>query len=169
MTTRLVRKVQALGVPVIYFGVNTATLLPAMRETGADVIGLDWRVPLDQGWSALGHGVAVQGNLDPILLFALRRICSASGCARFSSKPADGQDTSSISATASSPARRLKMCSEWCSTCANTGPLTEVIPVPDNASPRQAVLLLAHGTPQSLDEIPEYLEQCHRGRPCPNL
>ena len=70
VTTRLVRKVQALGVPVIYFGVDTATLLPAMRETGADVIGLDWRVPLDQGWSTLGHSVAVQGNLDPILLFA---------------------------------------------------------------------------------------------------
>jgi uroporphyrinogen decarboxylase len=70
ITTRLVRKVQALGVPVIYFGVDTATLLPAMRETGADVIGLDWRTPLDQGWSALGHAVAVQGNLDPITLFA---------------------------------------------------------------------------------------------------
>src|ERR1035438_3879821 len=41
-----------------------------MRETGADVIGLDWRVPLDQGWSTLGHTVAVQGNLDPIMLFA---------------------------------------------------------------------------------------------------
>jgi uroporphyrinogen decarboxylase len=70
VTTRLVRQVQALGVPVIYFGVDTATLLPAMRETGADVIGLDWRVPLDEAWSTLGHGVAVQGNLDPILLFA---------------------------------------------------------------------------------------------------
>jgi uroporphyrinogen decarboxylase len=70
VTTRLVRRVQALGVPVIYFGVDTATLLPAMRETGADVIGLDWRVPLDQGWATLGHAVAVQGNLDPITLFA---------------------------------------------------------------------------------------------------
>jgi uroporphyrinogen decarboxylase len=70
VTTRLVRRVQALGVPVIYFGVDTATLLPAMRETGADVIGLDWRVPLDQGWTTLGHAVAVQGNLDPITLFA---------------------------------------------------------------------------------------------------
>src|ERR1700744_787248 len=70
VTTGLVRKVQALGVPVIYFGVDTATLLPAMRETGADVIGLDWRTPLDQGWSTLGHRVAVQGNLDPITLFA---------------------------------------------------------------------------------------------------
>ena len=70
VTTRLVRRVQELGVPVIYFRRDTATLLPAMRETGADVIGLDWRVPLDQGWSTLGHSVAVQGNLDPITLFA---------------------------------------------------------------------------------------------------
>src|SRR5208283_335882 len=69
-TTDLISRIRALGVPVIYFGVDTATLLPAMRETGADVIGLDWRVPLDQGWSALGHAVAVQGNLDPITLFA---------------------------------------------------------------------------------------------------
>jgi uroporphyrinogen decarboxylase len=70
ITTLFIRKVQALGVPVIYFGVDTATLLPLMRETGADVIGLDWRVPLDQAWSTLGSNVAVQGNLDPILLFA---------------------------------------------------------------------------------------------------
>jgi uroporphyrinogen decarboxylase len=41
-----------------------------MRETGADVLGLDWRTPLDQAWRTLGHGVAVQGNLDPITLFA---------------------------------------------------------------------------------------------------
>jgi uroporphyrinogen decarboxylase len=70
ITTRLVQAVQALGVPVIYFGVDTASLLPAMRETGADVLGLDWRTPLDEGWSALGHACAVQGNLDPITLFA---------------------------------------------------------------------------------------------------
>jgi uroporphyrinogen decarboxylase len=41
-----------------------------MAETGAEVIGLDWRVPLDEGWSAVGHKRAVQGNLDPALLFA---------------------------------------------------------------------------------------------------
>jgi uroporphyrinogen decarboxylase len=41
-----------------------------MKETGADVIGLDWRIPLDEGWSRLDHGCAVQGNLDPVLLFA---------------------------------------------------------------------------------------------------
>ena len=69
-TKILVREVQALGVPVIYFGVDTASLLPAMRETGADVLGLDWRVPLDEGWRSLEYACAVQGNLDPITLFA---------------------------------------------------------------------------------------------------
>jgi uroporphyrinogen decarboxylase len=67
---RLVRAVQQLGVPVIYFGVETAGLLRQMAATGADVIGLDWRQPLDEGWRAVGHGHAVQGNLDPITLFA---------------------------------------------------------------------------------------------------
>jgi uroporphyrinogen decarboxylase len=51
---RLVRAVQQMGVPVIYFGVETAGLLPQMAATGADVIGLDWRQPLDQGWRAVG-------------------------------------------------------------------------------------------------------------------
>jgi uroporphyrinogen decarboxylase len=69
-TKELVERVKALGVPVIYFGVDTASLLPTMRETGADVIGLDWRVPLDEGWKAVGEGCGVQGNLDPIALFA---------------------------------------------------------------------------------------------------
>jgi uroporphyrinogen decarboxylase len=67
---RLVRAVEAMGVPVIYFGVETAGLLGQMAETGADVIGLDWRQPLDEGWRAVGHAHAVQGNLDPITLFA---------------------------------------------------------------------------------------------------
>jgi uroporphyrinogen decarboxylase len=67
---RLVRAVQAMGVPVIYFGVETAGLLAEMAATGADVIGLDWRQPLDEGWRAVGHAHAVQGNLDPITLFA---------------------------------------------------------------------------------------------------
>jgi uroporphyrinogen decarboxylase len=58
------------GVPVIHFGTNTTTLLPLMKRAGGDVIGLDWRIPLDDGWSLLREDVAVQGNLDPITLFA---------------------------------------------------------------------------------------------------
>ena len=60
------------GVPVIHFGTGTATLLELMREAGGDVIGLDWRVRLDEGWQRVGHDVAVMGNLDPITLFASR-------------------------------------------------------------------------------------------------
>jgi uroporphyrinogen decarboxylase len=69
-TTELVQALKSTGVPVIYFGTDTATLLPAMQETGADVIGLDWRIPLDEGWQRLGYRSAVQGNLDPVALFA---------------------------------------------------------------------------------------------------
>ncbi|MFZ0285522.1 MAG: uroporphyrinogen decarboxylase [Terriglobales bacterium] len=68
--TQLVTRLRATGAPVIYFGTDTATLLPSMQETGADVIGLDWRIPLDEGWAKLGNKKAVQGNLDPVLLFA---------------------------------------------------------------------------------------------------
>ncbi len=76
-TTELVQRIKALGVPVIYFGVDTASLLPTMRDTGADVIGLDWRIPLDEGWRAVGPGCAVQGNLDPITLFAPEDVLEA--------------------------------------------------------------------------------------------
>jgi uroporphyrinogen decarboxylase len=68
-TTELVQSLRKTGVPIIYFGTDSATLLPSMKQTGAEVIGLDWRIPLDQGWDAIGSG-AVQGNLDPVLLFA---------------------------------------------------------------------------------------------------
>ena len=68
--TGLVKKVRQTGVPVIYFGTDSTTLLPSMKETDADVLGLDWRIPLDEGWRALNHSVAVQGNLDTVVLFA---------------------------------------------------------------------------------------------------
>jgi uroporphyrinogen decarboxylase len=68
--TDLVKRLQKSGVPVIYFGTDSSTLLPSMKETGADVVGLDWRIPLDVGWKSLGPKSAVQGNLDPVLLFA---------------------------------------------------------------------------------------------------
>jgi len=68
--TSMVKQLQKTGVPIIYFGTDSATLLPAMKETGADVVGLDWRIPLNDGWARLDHECAVQGNLDPVLLFA---------------------------------------------------------------------------------------------------
>lgn len=69
-TTQLVRELQKTKVPVIYFGTDSTALLPAMKETGAEVIGVDWRIPIDEGWRSMGFQGAVQGNLDPVLLFA---------------------------------------------------------------------------------------------------
>ena len=70
--TRSVIKNITAGVPSIHFGTGTASLLELMREAGGDVIGLDWRVELDEGWHRIGHDVGVMGNLDPVVLFGNR-------------------------------------------------------------------------------------------------
>jgi uroporphyrinogen decarboxylase len=57
-------------VPLIYFGTGTSAILRQMRQAGGDVLGIDWRIHLDEAWTAVGHDVAVQGNLDPLVLFA---------------------------------------------------------------------------------------------------
>jgi uroporphyrinogen decarboxylase len=64
--------IESIGgvVPVIHFGTDTATLLPLMKEAGGDVIGVDWRIDLADAWSVLGDDVGVQGNMDPVLLYA---------------------------------------------------------------------------------------------------
>ena len=69
-SSRVLKPSEATGVPVIHFGTGTATLLPAMKSAGGTVIGLDWRIGLDDGWEVVGSDVAVQGNLDPAALFA---------------------------------------------------------------------------------------------------
>jgi uroporphyrinogen decarboxylase len=69
-TQRIFTALAGSGVPRIHFGTGAATLLPLMATAGCDVIGLDWRTPLDEGWAAAGADVAVQGNLDPVALFA---------------------------------------------------------------------------------------------------
>jgi uroporphyrinogen decarboxylase len=61
------RVLGAVGAPTIHFGTGTATLLPAMARAGGDVIGLDWRIPLDEGWRLVPDR-GVQGNLDPAVL-----------------------------------------------------------------------------------------------------
>jgi uroporphyrinogen decarboxylase len=71
--TELVQRLKKTGVPIIYFGTDTATMLPAMKETGAQVMGVDWRFPLDDAWASLKFEGAVQGNLDPVLLFASQK------------------------------------------------------------------------------------------------
>ena len=67
---RIFETLSASGVPRIHFGVNTGELLPLLREAGADVVGVDFRTPLSEAAQRIGTDVALQGNLDPAVLFA---------------------------------------------------------------------------------------------------
>ncbi len=69
---RLIQAASAYGIPVIHFGTGNATLIPLMKKAGGNVMGLDWRIPLDVAWGWLGSEWAVQGNLDPVALLAPR-------------------------------------------------------------------------------------------------
>jgi uroporphyrinogen decarboxylase len=68
-TREVIRKITP-GIPVIHFGTDTAALLEFMRDAGGDVIGVDWRVRLDEAWNRIGHDRTIMGNLDPVALFA---------------------------------------------------------------------------------------------------
>jgi uroporphyrinogen decarboxylase len=67
-TKKIFAALAGSGVPTIHFGVNTGAILPDMRDAGGDVIGVDWRMPLDEAWTTIGDDHGVQGNLDPVLL-----------------------------------------------------------------------------------------------------
>lgn len=67
-TSRIFSALKGTGVPLIHFGVNTAAILADVAENGADVIGVDWRQNIDESWAVVGHGRAIQGNMDPALL-----------------------------------------------------------------------------------------------------
>jgi len=70
-----------LGVPTIHFGTDTATLLPMMAEAGGDVVGADWRIDLGEAWELIGRDRAIQGNLDPTVLFAEMDVVKAKAAA----------------------------------------------------------------------------------------
>jgi uroporphyrinogen decarboxylase len=70
----ILKDLEKTGVPVIHFGTDTGTLLELQQRAGGTVIGVDWRTPLDQAIARLGPSVAVQGNLDPLLLGAPREL-----------------------------------------------------------------------------------------------
>ena len=65
---RILQTVAGTGVPALHFGTGTATLLGVMAQAGGDVLGVDWRLPLDEAWMRIGTNHAIQGNLDPTLL-----------------------------------------------------------------------------------------------------
>ena len=68
--SRIFAALAACGVPRIHFGVGTGELLGLLGEAGADVVGVDWRIPLDEASRRVGGGKAIQGNLDPSVLLA---------------------------------------------------------------------------------------------------
>ena len=70
VTRRVIEETAGRGVPIILFGVGTGELLCDMGASGADVIGIDWRVPIDEARRRVGPGCAVQGNLDPAVCLA---------------------------------------------------------------------------------------------------
>ena len=77
-TKRIFERLAAHDVPTIHFGVGTGAILGELRAAGGDVIGADWRTPLDQAWAQIGPDRAIQGNLDPtILLGPIQRILAA--------------------------------------------------------------------------------------------
>jgi uroporphyrinogen decarboxylase len=67
---QVIRTARSTGVPVIHFATDTGGMLELLKEAGGDVIGIDWRIDLDEAWRRLGYDVAIQGNLDPVALFA---------------------------------------------------------------------------------------------------
>jgi len=69
----LMDKLKHLGSPVVHFGTGTSELLPLMKEAGGDVIGVDWRIPLDEAWRKIGFSKAIQGNLDPVVLLGTQK------------------------------------------------------------------------------------------------
>ena len=77
----VLESVADLGAPRIHFGVGTGELLPVMGEAGAEVVGVDWRVPLDVATRRIGPDRAVQGNLDPTMVFAPTDVMLASAAA----------------------------------------------------------------------------------------
>ncbi len=104
-TQRIFEELAGHGVPLIHFGVGTTAILSDLAEAGGDVIGVDWRQPLDAAWTAIGPDRGIQGNLDPALLLGAAR-SSPRGrrrCAAASGRTA--RDTSSTSATACCRAR----------------------------------------------------------------
>lgn len=67
-TRRIFDALAGAGVPTIHFGVNTSAILPDMTAAGGDIIGVDWRMPLDEAWTRIGEDHGIQGNLDPTRL-----------------------------------------------------------------------------------------------------
>ena len=66
----LIERIRSTGVPVIHFGTGASGFFRELHAAGGDVLGMDWRINIDQAWMDISYRAAVQGNLDPVALFA---------------------------------------------------------------------------------------------------
>ena len=134
-----------------------------MSETGAEVIGLDWRVPLDEGWNIVGHTHAVQGNLDPVTLFAswheVRQ--RAENILRAGGRTPRAHLQSWARYFAADPGRQREEPRRLRARVQHVGHCSEEVMA------GSAVLLIAHGSPERVEDIPEFLQNISRGRPMP--
>ncbi len=148
-----------LGVPTIHFGVGTGELLALMRRAGGDVVGVDWRVPLDAAWERVGPDVGVQGNLDPAVLSAPWDVVEAE-TDRVLAARAGATGTSSTSGTACSRPpipTRFDGWWTWCTSAPNDG-RHRVSEAPIG------VLVMAYGTASGPDDIERYYTDIRGGR-----
>ena len=113
-TRRILDTAAAGGVPIIHFGTGTATLLEAMTEAGGDVVGVDWRVALDEAWERIGDGQrrCREISIPTLLLGPVHRMLDGAE-AMSPDRRAGAPGTSSISGTASCRRRRWKTCRRW--------------------------------------------------------
>ncbi len=156
-SAKVLGAVAALGVPRIHFGTDTGELLGLMAEAGADVVGVDWRTPLDEARRRIPAGTSVQGNLDPVVCLCPWEVVR--------SKAADV-----LAANGGRPGHIFNL---------GHGVLPETDPTVldaarrgrarrrDRVTERTAVLLMAYGTPSHPDEIEAYYTDIRRGRPPP--
>ncbi len=162
-TTQLIQRLQKeTNVPIIYFGTDSSTLLPSMSETGAEVIGLDWRIPLDEGWRTVGHQSRRAGQSRSGA--AVRFVAGVEAARRTHSSPGRcaARVTSSISDMAfcrNTPVDNVKNLAQFVHEFTATAASSE------EAMSKQAVLLIAHGSPERVEDIPEFLQNISRGRP----
>ena len=141
------------SVPTIHFGVGTWSILAEMREAGGDVIGADWRTPLDEAWDA--HRLRPRHSGQPRPDAAARPDrppARRSGrCAGASGRPT-GTHLQPRSRHSAADAARAR-------------PGARALRAPTHGAMTTGVLLMAHGTPSSMDEMPEYLKLVRGGRP----
>ena len=157
---QVLSEVAATGVPVIHFGADTATLLPAMAEAGGTVIGLDWRISLAEGWRIAGEDKAVQGNLDPVALFAPRPELETR--VRHILAQAGGQAghifNTGHGLLPETPVDNVRAVVDMVHDISS---MQRGIPMPDE---RIGLLVMAYGGPNNLDEVEPYLKDVRGGR-----